>query len=113
MTKVNLFRKLYGLPAKKKTVRKKPKTQTKQSKKKPTRFQQGWDTAQKLVNSWNPQPNPPQVYVLDRRVHHGEVGFLAGLAGLFKNDPFWTRFGARLALDNIHDSKKWFCISVD
>jgi hypothetical protein len=109
---MTLFRKLSGFPAKKKIMRKKSrtrKTSTIHNKKaKQTRFQQGWQTAQTLVTSWNSQSNPPKVYVLDRRIHHGEVGFLAGLAGILKNDPYWTGFGARLALDDIHDSKEWF-----
>jgi hypothetical protein len=112
-TKANMLRRLLGLPPvrkhrtrlRKTSIR---KTQTRPRKKQPTKFQQGWQTAQTLTNSWNSQPNPPQVYVFDRRVHHGEVGVLAGLAGIINKDPFWTGFGARLALDDIHDANEWF-----
>ena len=106
-----MLRRLLGLPKRQtKMVRKKSTyKKTRITKiKKPTKFQQGWQTANALTNNWNAQPNPPHVYVFDRRIHHGEVGVLAGLVGIINKDPFWTGFGARLALDDIHDAKEWF-----
>lgn len=106
------LRRLLGLPVKRQTkiVRKKSNYRKPRIAKikRSTKFQQGWQAASVLTNTWNMQPNPPQVYVLDRRIHHGEVGVLAGLAGLLNKDSFWTGFGARLALDDIHDSHEWF-----
>lgn len=109
-----MLRKLIGLPVKKRTkvLRKKSnrtKTRiTKIKKRQPTKFQQGLQAAQTVTKSWNSQPNPPKVYVSDRRVHHGEVGVLLGLAGLYKNDPYLTGFGTGLALDDLHDANEWF-----
>ncbi len=76
--------------------------------KKPTKFQQGLLTAQSLTKSWNSQSNPPQVYVFDRRVHHGELGVVLGLVGLYKNDPYLTGLGTGLAIDDLHDVNEWF-----
>lgn len=106
------LRRLFGLPVKRQTriVRKKSTYRKPHIAKikKPTKFQQGWQAANALTNTWNAQPNPPRVYVLDRRIHHGEVGVLAGLAGILYKDSFWTGFGTRLALDDIHDANEWF-----
>lgn len=107
------LRKLLGLPPVKKyrTYLRKTsirKIQTRPRKKQPTRFQQGLLTAQSLTKSWSSQPNPPQVYVFDRRVHHGELGVVLGLAGLYKNDPYLTGLGTGLAIDDLHDVNEWF-----
>lgn len=108
-----MLRRLLGLPVKKQTkvLRRSSYKKTrivKAKKRQPTKFQQGWQAADTLTNTWNSQPNPPQVYVFDRRVHHGEIGVIAGLAGIVNKNPFWTGFGARLALDDIHDANEWF-----
>lgn len=57
---------------------------------------------------WKSQSNLPPVYVFDRRVHHGELGVLVGLYGLYKNDPELFGIGLGLALDDIHDVNEWF-----
>jgi len=64
--------------------------------------------AAKTTSTWNSQPNPSQVYIFDRRVHHGEIGVLLGLYGLHKNDPELFGLGIGLALDDIHDVNEWF-----
>ena len=37
-----------------------------------------------ITNIWNSQKNPGKAYLLNRRVHHGEVGILLGLSNLIK-----------------------------
>lgn len=109
-----MLRRLLGLPVKKQTKVQRKKTShrktriTKIKKRQQTKFQRGLQAAQAVTKSWNSQQNPPKVYVSDRRVHHGEVGILLGLAGLYKNDPYLTGFGTGLALDDIHDANEWF-----
>ncbi|WP_268542333.1 hypothetical protein [Candidatus Nitrosotenuis cloacae] len=106
------LRRLLDLPAKRQTkiIRKKSSYRKPRIAKikKPTKFQQGLLTAQSLTKSWNSQSNPSQVYVFDRRVHHGELGVVLGLAGLYKNDPYLTGLGTGLAIDDLHDVNEWF-----
>ena len=33
-----------------------------------------------ITNIWNSQKNPGKAYLLNRRVHHGEIGILLGVA---------------------------------
>ena len=113
-----MIRKLVGLPSIKKQSRvnlqkrsryRKTRNSTKPTeKKRPTQFEQGFQIARDVAESWNSQANPPQVYVLDRRVHHGELGVITGIVGILKNDPYWTGFGAGLTLDDLPDAKEWF-----
>jgi len=56
---------------------------------------QGVTDVQEIINSWNSQPNPPQVYILGYRIHHGLVAALIGLYGLYKGDAYL--FGVGLA----------------
>jgi hypothetical protein len=35
-----------------------------------------------ITNIWNSQKKPAKAYILDRRVHHGEVGILLSLSNL-------------------------------
>ena len=80
----------------------------KANKKSITPFERGLALAAKTTSTWNSQPNPSQVYIFDRRVHHGEIGVLLGLYGLHKNDPELFGLGIGLALDDIHDVNEWF-----
>ena len=65
-----------------------------------------------LTSYWNSKENPSKVYIFNRRVHHGGIGALLGLASLYKNQPVITGIlsglGARLAKDDYKDSKEWF-----
>jgi ferritin-like metal-binding protein YciE len=65
-----------------------------------------------LTSYWNSKQNPSKVYIFNRRVHHGGIGALLGLASLYKNQPVITGIlsglGARLAKDDYKDSKEWF-----
>jgi ferritin-like metal-binding protein YciE len=65
-----------------------------------------------LTSYWNSKENPSKVYIFNRRVHHGGIGALLGLASLYKNQPVITGIlsglGTRLAKDDYKDSKEWF-----
>ena len=88
--------------------RKKYKAKSILNKKPLTPFESGFGLANLATSLWNSQPNPTPVYISDRRVHHGEVGVLVGLYGLYKNDPELFGIGVGLALDDIHDAGEWF-----
>ena len=50
----------------------------------------------KIITSiWNSQKNPGKAYVLNRRIHHGEIGILSGI-------------GEALSNDDIADKGEWF-----
>jgi hypothetical protein len=56
--------------------------------------------------------NPSKVYLFNRRVHHGTIGALLGLSGLYKNNPIITDIlsglGAGLQKDDYNYFKEWF-----
>ena len=68
----------------------------------------------KLITSiWNSQKNPGKAYLLNRRVHHGEVGILLGLSNLIKKSRpatagVFSGLGEALAQDDIADKEEWF-----
>ena len=119
---INLFRSIIGIPKKKKTKPKKRSVINRKSslysqrkgkshalRKRPlTEFEKGLIDAKKLTSSWNSQPNPPKVYVDNTRIHHGEVGVVLGLTGVFTNNERLTGLGTGLALDDIDDLPEWF-----
>jgi hypothetical protein len=66
-----------------------------------------------ITNIWNSQKNPGKAYVLNRRVHHGEVGILLGLSNLIKKSRpaaagVFSGLGEALAEDDIADKEEWF-----
>jgi hypothetical protein len=66
-----------------------------------------------ITNIWNSQKNPGKAYVLNRRVHHGEVGILLGLSNLIKKSRpatagVFSGLGEALAQDDIADKEEWF-----
>ena len=66
-----------------------------------------------ITNIWNSQKNPGKTYLLNRRVHHGEVGILLGLSNLImKSNPasagVFSGLGEALAQDDIADKEEWF-----
>jgi len=76
-------------------------------------FQTGLSIAKLLTSYWNSQQNPGKSYIFNRRVHHGEIGSLLGLANLFKkSQPIPTGIlsdlGEGLAKDDYDDKKEWF-----
>ena len=75
-------------------------------------FNLGSAVADMLTSYWNSKENPSKVYMFNRRVHHGAVGALLGLSGLYKNNPMVTDIlsglGAGLQKDDYNDFKEWF-----
>lgn len=66
-----------------------------------------------MTSVWNSQQKPGKAYVFGRRVHHGEVGILMGLANLLrKSRPdaagVLSGIGDSLAKDDIADKNEWF-----
>ena len=70
-------------------------------------FEDGYELGNKLVESWNSQPNPQKVYINGYRIHHGLVGTLLGIAGAIFEKPAVTGLGTRLAIDDISDMPNW------
>ena len=68
---------------------------------------QGIEDMQDLLSKWNSTSNPPKVYVLGYRVHHGLLAFLTGIYALKKGDGYL--FGSSLAafVDDIEDASQW------
>jgi hypothetical protein len=60
-----------------------------------------------ITNIWNSQKNPGKAYLLNRRVHHGEIGILLGLSNLIKKSRPATA-GVFSAQDDIADKEEWF-----
>ena len=66
-----------------------------------------------ITNIWNSQKNPGKAYLLNRRVHHGEIGILLGLSNLIKKSRpatagVFSGLGEALAQDDIGDKEEWF-----
>ena len=66
-----------------------------------------------ITNIWNSQKNPGKAYLLNRRVHHGEVGILLGLSNLIKKSRpatagVFSGLGEALVQDDIADKEEWF-----
>ena len=60
----------------------------------------------------NAQKNPGKAYLLNRRVHHGEIGKLLGLSRLIKKSRPSTAgvlsgLGEALSQDDIADKEEW------
>lgn len=79
----------------------------------------GMTVAEFLTSYWNSMHNsmpPPQVYVLNRRIHHGELGALLAISSLFlrmSSLPSATigilaGVGFGLLKDDIADIGEWF-----
>jgi ferritin-like metal-binding protein YciE len=75
-------------------------------------FNLGSAVADMLTSYWNSKENPSKVYIFNRRIHHGAIGALLGLSGLYKNNPMVTDIlsglGASLQKDDYNDFKEWF-----
>ena len=67
----------------------------------------GMEEMQNLLNQWNSSSNPPKVYVLGHRVHHGLLALITGIYALDKGDGYL--FGSSLAafIDDIEDAPHW------
>jgi len=97
----------FALPKKKKIPNMRRKRTYKPRKVKFETFNDGYKFGDKLVKTWNSQPNPPKVYVGGNRIHHGLVGVGLGIAGLIFEVPALTGLGTILAIDDIIDMPDW------
>ena len=75
-------------------------------------FNLGSAVADMLTSYWNSKENPSKVYIFNRRIHHGAIGALLGLSGLYKSNPLVTGIlsglGVGLQKDDYNDFKEWF-----
>ncbi len=99
---------LFGNRTKKKTRQKDNKIRTYDEA-----LRTGSSIGKLITNVWNSQKNPGKAYILNRRVHHGEVGVLLGLSNLFrKSRPatagIFSGLGEALSKDDITDQPEWF-----
>jgi len=67
----------------------------------------GLEEGTRLLRNWNSQKNPPKVYVLGKRIHHGPLAALIGLYGLWKGDEYLTGLGLSGVIDDIYDINHW------
>jgi hypothetical protein len=77
----------------------------------------GTTAAEILTSYWHSKHNqspPPKVYFFNRRIHHGEIGVLLGLASLFLRGTSFptaailTGMGIGLVKDDYLDIMDWF-----
>ena len=78
-------------------------------------LQTGSSIGKLITKIWNSQKNPGKAYVLNRRVHHGEIGILLGLSNLIKKSRpatagVFSGLGEVPAQDDIADKEEWFSI---
>lgn len=75
-------------------------------------FNLGSTVADMLTSYWNSKEKPSRVYLFNRRVHHGTIGALLNLSGLYKNNPMITDIlsglGTGLQKDDYNDFREWF-----
>ena len=99
---------LFGKTNKKKLAQKDDKTVSYDEA-----FRTGSSIGKLITNIWNSQKNPGKAYLLNRRVHHGEIGILLGLSNLIKKSRpatagVFSGLGKALAQDDIADKDEWF-----
>ena len=99
---------LFGSRTKKNRVQKNDKTASYDDA-----LRTGSSIGKLITNIWNSQKNPGKAYILNRRVHHGEVGILLGLSNLIKKSRpatagVFSGLGEALAQDDIADKEEWF-----
>jgi hypothetical protein len=69
-----------------------------------------------LMHYWNSRKNSPEVHILGRRVHHGEIGALLSVSSLLVNKVpipaavfgILAGIGTGLIKDDLVDIKEWF-----
>ena len=69
---------------------------------------EGFIEGNNQIKKWRQQLEPPKVYVLGKRIHHGPVGVLLAALGYYYNKPKLIGYGSSLALDDIDDFQDWF-----
>lgn len=77
----------------------------------------GITAAEILISYWNSRYNPPpKIYILNRRIHHGEIGTLLALSSLLLRGTsiptvtaaILTGIGIGLVKDDCGDIREWF-----
>ena len=72
----------------------------------------GFAIAEIITHYWNSKKYPPKIYILGRRVHHGEIGAILAFSLLFgKFSPsagIVAGLGAGLVKDDFVDIYQWF-----
>jgi hypothetical protein len=76
----------------------------------------GFSASEISMHYWNSRKVPPEVHILGRRVHHGEIGALLSVSSLLVGKvPIPTALFAILAgigigliKDDLVDIKEWF-----
>ena len=93
------------------------KEKTRMNDKTPSTYDEALTTGSSIgkliTNIWNSQKNPGKAYILNRRIHHGEIGILLELSNLFKKSRPATAgilsgLGEALSNDDIADKDEWF-----
>lgn len=72
-----------------------------------TPLEQGIKTGQLLTSSWRSQANPGKVFIGPYRIHHGLVGAILALAGLYYGDDCIAGLGTSVAIDDLDDVGNW------
>jgi hypothetical protein len=72
----------------------------------------GFTIAELMTYYWNSKQSPPKIYILGRRIHHGEIGALLALSLLFGKFPLPAAIlagvGGGLIKDDFSDIAEWF-----
>ena len=76
----------------------------------------GFSASEILMHYWNPRKIPPEVHILGRRIHHGEIGALLSVSSLLVGKvpipaalfAILAGIGTGLIKDDLVDIKEWF-----
>ena len=72
----------------------------------------GFTIAEIITYYWNSKKDPPKIYILGKRIHHGEIGAILAFSLLFgKFSPsagIVAGLGAGLVKDDFVDIYEWF-----
>lgn len=76
----------------------------------------GFAASEILMHYWNSRKIPPEVHILGRRVHHGEIGALLSVSSLLVGKvpipaalfAILAGIGTGLIKDDLVDIKEWF-----
>ena len=72
------------------------------------RLDRGYSIGRLVVSLWSSQKNPPKVYPLGRRLHHGEIGLVGLVISTLASNPSAMGFFKALVDDDLPDREEWF-----
>lgn len=72
------------------------------------RLDRGYSIGRLVVSLWSSQKNPPKVYPLGRRLHHGEIGLVGLVISTLASNPGAMGFFKALVDDDLPDREEWF-----